>query len=80
LIAIHGNDIPGQLPIADAVKDLQIDYPVAHDEGKATWRAFGIRFRPSHVLIAPDGTIASQGVGLVTTNEVRARIEATLPR
>ncbi len=33
---------------------------MAHDEAKATWRAYNIRFRPSYVLIGPDGAIAGQ--------------------
>lgn len=64
----------------DAIRELQIDYPVAHDESKAIWRAYGIRVRPSHVLIGPDGGVADQGVGLVTTPEVQARLEALLAR
>jgi hypothetical protein len=32
------------------------------------------------VLIAPDGSIADQGVGLVTTDEVKAKIEELLKR
>lgn len=66
--------------MADAIRDLRIDYPVAHDEAKATWRAYNIRFRPAHALIGPDGTIAGQGVGLVTKDEVKRQIEALLPK
>jgi len=66
--------------VPDAIRELQIDYPVAHDEAKAIWRAYGIRVRPSYVLIGPDGGVAGQGVGLVTTPEVQARIEAMLTR
>ena len=62
----------------DTIKELNITYPVAHDESKAIWRAYNIRFRPSHVLIGPDGAIADQGVGLVTTPAVQAKIEALL--
>ncbi len=51
---------------------------MAHDEAKATWRAYNIRFRPSYVLIGPDGAIAGQGVGLVTTDAVKGQIEALL--
>lgn len=80
LIGVHGNDYAGQLSVPDAIKELQIDYPVAHDEAKAIWRAYGIRVRPSHVLIGLDGGIADQGVGLVTTPAVQARIEAMLKR
>jgi hypothetical protein len=75
---VHGNDFSGQLSVPDTIKELQISYPVAHDPEKATWRAFSIRFRPSHVLVAPDGTVADQAVGLVTTDEVRRKIEALL--
>jgi hypothetical protein len=78
LIAVQGYDYAGQLSVPDAIKELQIDYPVAHDESKAIWRAYGIRFRPSHALIGPDGGIADQGVGLVTTPAVKAKIEALL--
>jgi hypothetical protein len=78
LIAVQGNDYAGQLSVPDAIKELQIDYPVAHDEAKAIWRAYGIRFRPSHVLIGPDGAVADQGVGLVTTPQVQQKIEALL--
>ena len=78
MIAVHGNDFAGQASVPDTIKELQIDYPVAHDPEKATWRLYNIRFRPSHVLIAPDGTIADQGVGLVTTDVVRGRVEALL--
>jgi hypothetical protein len=77
---VHGNDFPGQLSVPDTIKELSIDYPVAHDEDKATWRSFGIRFRPSYVLIGPDGAVAGQGVGLVTTDQVKERVEAVLPR
>jgi hypothetical protein len=80
LIAVHGYDYPGQSPIAEAVTQLKIDYPVAHDEQKATWKLFGIRARPAHVLIGPDGAIADRGVGLVTIDEVKTRVEALLPR
>lgn len=53
---------------------------MAHDEAKTTWRAYNIRFRPAHVLIGPDGAVAGQGVGLVTKDEVKRRIEALLPK
>lgn len=80
MVGVQGYDFPGQLPVAAAIKELQLTYPVAHDEAKAVWRAYGIRFRPAHALIGPDGRIAGQGVGRVTTPEVQAQIEALLPR
>jgi hypothetical protein len=77
---VQGYDFPGQLSVRDAISELKITYPVAHDESKAVWRAYGIRFRPSHVLIGPGGDIAGQAVGRVTTPEVEARIAALLAR
>ena len=76
---MHGHDFPGQTGVPETIEQLRIDYPVAHDEAKVTWRAYGSRFRPSHVLIGPDGSIVNQGVGLVTTPETRALIAAHLP-
>jgi hypothetical protein len=80
LIAIQGYDYPGQLSVVDAIRDLGIDYPVAHDDTKATWRLYGIQFRPAHALIGPDGSIVGQGTGLVTTPEVQRQIESLLAR
>jgi hypothetical protein len=77
---VHGNDFPGQASVPDTIKELSITYPVGHDAQKATWRAYNIASRPSHALIAPDGSLAGQGVGLVTTPAVQAQIEALLGR
>lgn len=80
LIAVHRYNFAGQQPLPDALKELKIDYPVAHDESRATWRAFGMLSYPSHVLIGPDGTIVSRSAGIVTTNEIRNRIEGLLTK
>ena len=39
-----------------AVKDLQIDYPVAVDNDDAVWRAFNNEYWPAHYFCRRPGT------------------------
>ena len=80
MLAIHGDDTIGQMPASDAIKELGITYPVAHDPKKTVWATFNIRFRPAHVILRPDGEIDDQGVGAVATRATEARFARLLPQ
>ncbi len=46
-----------------AVRDLQIDYPVAVDSKQALWRAFGTRAWPTLMFVDAQGRIRQQQLG-----------------
>ncbi len=57
--------------VRQAVKDLQVDYPVAVDNDFAIWRAFGNRYWPAHFFIDAQGRIRHHhfGEGEYATSE-----------
>ena len=46
-----------------ALRQYQIEYPVAQDNDDRTWNLYGIRFWPSFVLIDKKGRIRYEGAG-----------------
>ncbi|MEN8260298.1 MAG: TlpA disulfide reductase family protein [Pseudomonadota bacterium] len=60
-------------------KDKALPYPVALDVDAKHAQAFGdVRLTPTNFLIAPDGTIAVQKVGLMDMADIRSRIDQML--
>ena len=49
--------------VREAVARLEIPYPVAIDNGYATWKAFDNRYWPSLYLIGVRGSIVAHHVG-----------------
>lgn len=76
IIAIHSRG--SGAPVADAVAELGITYPVADDRSGDTWAEYGIRATPSMALIGKDGSLLHRQVGRIITDDTVARIEAAL--
>jgi thiol-disulfide isomerase/thioredoxin len=69
LIGIHTPEFPpyagehDRTNVARALKSLDIGYPVAQDNDRATWGLYDIRYWPSFVLIDKRGRIRHTGYG-----------------
>jgi len=66
VIGVHAPEFafekdPGN--VAAAVKDLNVDYPVALDNRYALWRAFGNEYWPAHYFIDTQGHIRHHHFG-----------------
>lgn len=61
-----------------AVRDLQIDYPVALDSGYAIWRAFGNRGWPALYFVDAQGRIRHQQYGEGRYDEAERLIQQLL--
>ncbi|MGF6288273.1 cytochrome c biogenesis protein DipZ [Paraburkholderia youngii] len=66
VIGVHAPEFafekdPGN--VADAVKDLGVDYPVALDNGYTIWKAFSNEYWPAHYFIDPQGHIRHHHFG-----------------
>ena len=49
--------------VADAVKQFQIEYPVAIDNENATWKLYGNQYWPRQTLVDANGRIRWEHVG-----------------
>ena len=58
------------------VDDFDVPYAMAH--APEVWAQFGDPFRPTTIVIGPDGKIASTTTGPVTYSELKADVEAVL--
>ncbi len=64
----------------DTIAELGITYPVAVDEDKDTWDAYGMRFYPSWAVISPEGELVHRQVGNVATDDAVMLIEQELAK
>ena len=64
--------------LKDAVQRLDIQYPVAQDNGRVTWDAFDIRYWPTLVVIDKRGRIRYRHIGEGRYEETEAAIEKLL--
>lgn len=64
--------------LAQAVADLDIEYPVAQDNDGKTWRAFGNRYWPTKYLIDKHGRIRYRHIGEGRYAETEAAIQTLL--
>jgi hypothetical protein len=74
IIGIHGyGDLsPGY------IDEFGITYPIADDQDRDIWEAYGMQFHPSWALIDADGSLVQRQVGQVVTDDVIALIESEL--
>jgi thiol-disulfide isomerase/thioredoxin len=66
VIGVHSPEFafekdPGN--VRRAVRDLEIDYPVALDNDFAIWRAFGNRYWPAHYFVDASGNVRYRHFG-----------------
>ncbi|HJW89716.1 MAG TPA: redoxin domain-containing protein [Anaerolineales bacterium] len=64
--------------LTEAVKRLEIPYPVAQDNDGKTWRAYGNHYWPALYLIDKQGNIRYQHIGEGGYAETEAAILALL--
>lgn len=64
----------------ETIAELGITYPVAVDDDKDTWDAYGMRFYPSWAVISPDGELIHRQVGNVVTEDAVTLIEQELAK
>lgn len=83
VVGVHTPEFAFERPLAnlrDAVARHQISYPVAQDNGYATWKTFRNRYWPALYLIDREGQIVLRHFGEGDEAAVQARIEAELAR
>lgn len=61
--------------MAGTIDELGITYPVAVDNDRDTWEAYGMRVQPSWAFVKPDGSLGDRSAGIVTTEEVLGLIQ-----
>ena len=64
--------------LKQAVKDLDVNYPVAQDNGGKTWRAYDNHYWPTLYLIDKRGHIRYVHIGEGRYQETEAAIQALL--
>ena len=64
--------------LIEAVERLDVPYPVAQDNQRQTWGAYGIRYWPTLVLIDKDGRIRYQHIGEGRYEETEVAIQTLL--
>ncbi len=64
--------------LKDAVKSLEISYPVAQDNDGATWQAYNNRYWPTLYLIDKRGHIRYVHIGEGAYEETEEAIKALL--
>lgn len=64
--------------VADAVREFDVRYPVAQDNGFQTWRAWGNRAWPAFYLLDKDGRIVLVREGEGHAQELESAIRALL--
>jgi len=66
--------------VRDAVQRFGIDYPVAQDNGYATWDAYGNRYWPAVYLIDKEGRVVYRHYGEGDYAATEAKIQQLLAR
>ena len=81
LIGVHTPEFDFERPpenVAEAVKRLGIEYPVALDGTNATWKLYGNRYWPRQALIDSTGELLWEHVGEVDSDKISDRISSLL--
>lgn len=74
----YGNSNPAdksKKTILSVAKKGKITYPVLFDQNDSFMEAFGVRSFPTHIVIKPDGTIASVTLGSTTAKTLTQLIK-----
>ena len=61
-----------------AIERLHIDYPVAQDNDGLTWKAYGVRYWPTLLLIDQHGRVRYKHIGEGRYDETEAAIQTLL--
>jgi hypothetical protein len=64
--------------LQDAVERLDVPYPVAQDNDRATWGAYGVRYWPTLFLIDKQGQIRYTHIGEGRYDEIETAIRILL--
>jgi hypothetical protein len=64
--------------LMEAIGRLEVPYPVAQDNQRASWDAYGIRYWPTLVLIDKEGRIRYQHIGEGRYGETEKAIQILL--
>ncbi|HET7479946.1 MAG TPA: redoxin domain-containing protein [Rubrobacteraceae bacterium] len=64
--------------VSEAVKDANIQYPVALDNNDATWNAYSQRYWPTWYLIDADGFVRYKHIGEGAYDETEKKIQELL--
>ena len=64
--------------LKSAVKELNIEYPVAQDNDGRTWRAYNTRYWPTLYLIDKKGNLRYVHIGEGANGETEAAIQTLL--
>jgi hypothetical protein len=64
--------------LRDALDRLEVPYPVAQDNDRATWGAYGVRYWPTLFLIDKQGHIRYTHIGEGRYDEIEAAIQILL--
>ena len=64
--------------LRDAVERFEISYPIAQDNDRATWGAYGVRYWPTLFLIDKQGHIRYTHIGEGRYGEIEAAIQTLL--
>jgi hypothetical protein len=66
--------------VASAVQRLGIHYPVAQDNGYATWKAYGNQYWPAFYLVDKSGQLQREQFGEGAYDEMERAIQALLAK
>ena len=64
--------------LKQAVKDLEVTYPVAQDNDGQVWRAYHNRYWPTHYLVDKRGSIRYVHIGEGDEDQTEAVIQTLL--
>ena len=81
VLGVHTPEFPFERPTASvraAVERFGITYPVAQDNGYATWKAYDNHYWPAQYLVDRHGTIVRKHFGEGQYDEMEAAIRALL--
>jgi hypothetical protein len=67
-------------PMDGTISELGITYPVAVDEDRDTWDAYGMRVYPSWAIISAEGELVHRQAGKVTVDLAVELIEQELAK
>ncbi|GGF87580.1 redoxin domain-containing protein [Paenibacillus abyssi] len=66
------------LPVANFVRQMDLDYPLLRDVNRRTERNYGLRSYPTTFFVKKDGTIMEVFVGGMTEEQINERVERLL--
>jgi thiol-disulfide isomerase/thioredoxin len=82
VIGVHTPELPQEkiaTNVLDAVRRLDIKYPVMLDGDYSFWNAMNNRYWPAFYVIGPDGRVRAQAIGEMHAGEANALdLESTI--